>query len=544
MKQVKHPYAGRWVALINGNIIAHGGTHEQAIAAAKSTRYKEVPRIVHIPMIDIFQEIPLLSAIMGVIPVDLEIHLVGGAVRDIFLKRESQDLDFILPGNALKVARKAADSLGGAYFPLDAERGVGRVVLEQNGRKYHLDFSDYRDSGIDSDLKARDFTINAIAMDLRQSGAIYDPLGGINDIQQKIIKTCANDSFVEDPVRILRGIRFAAELSFKIDLEARHIMRDKAHLLSLVSPERIRDELFKILGGNQAALGIRALEMLGILDYILPELRPIKGVEQSSPHLFDVWEHTLKTTSYLEQIFGFLISDHNPDITGSLVVGVTSLRLGRYREQLIRHFEKPLVDDRILRSLLFFACLYHDVGKAETWAKEESGRIRFIGHEKISAEYSELRGKALHLSNAEITRLRTIAMHHMRPMQLGKEGKTPTPKAIYRFFRDTGESGIDICLLSLADMLGIYGPDLNQEKWNHHVDVIRHIFDAYWEDREKVYSPSAILNGEDVMKELGLTPGPLIGKLLEQVREAQVDGLVATKEEAIRFLAGVIELGD
>jgi len=531
------PYAGRWVAVLQGKVIAQGKTPEEARRAAQTHRHKESPEIIFMPSPATFS--PLLASIQEALSPDQEIYLVGGAVRDVLLGRPSHDLDFSVPADGIKLARRIADKLKGAFYPLDSERDTGRVVLiHEDGSRTVMDFATYRGADIEADLRDRDFSINAIAYNLGTE-EIFDPLGGANDVRAKLIRACTPEAFHNDPVRVLRAIRLAAGLGFKIDADTRQKMKQAGGQLRSVSAERLRDELFRILEGPQPGTAIRALEMLGTLPHFLPELPSIKGLEQSPPHVHDVWMHTLAVMNSLDEILAALVIGYDPESTGDLFTGLLVLRLGRYREQFAAHFAKALNTDRSVRALLFFAALYHDVAKPACKTVGEDGRIRFWGHDEQGAEIAAERARALHLSNDEIQRLRLIIRHHMRVMfhsnRMEQENKTPSRKAIYRFFRDAGEAGVDLVLLALADTRATRGHTLTQESWAAVLDICRIFLENYWEKPAETVTPPGLLDGKDVMMEFDLTPGPRVGKILEVIREAQATGKVGTREEALRF---------
>ena len=334
--QSASPYAGRWVARLRGKIIAQGTTPEEARRAAQTHRHKESPEIIFMP--SPFSFSPILASVHEALPADQEIYLVGGAVRDALMERESHDLDFAVPADGIKLARRVANNLKGAFYPLDEERDTGRVLLiDEDDVRTIIDIATYRGADIEADLRDRDFTINAIAYSL-DTEEIFDPLKGANDVRSRQIKVCSSDALKNDPVRVLRAIRQAAELGFKIDVETRQNMKQAAGGLRSVSPERLRDELFRILEGPQPGTAIRALEMLGVLSYILPELSPLKDVEQPTPHVYDVWAHTLAVMKHLEEIIVALAPGYDPESTGDLFTGLLVLRLGRYREQFGAHF--------------------------------------------------------------------------------------------------------------------------------------------------------------------------------------------------------------
>ena len=528
------PYAGRWVARVRGKIVAQGGTPEQALHAAQKSRHKEKPEITYMPAH--YSYSPLIDKVRDALP-NQDIHLVGGAVRDMLLKHLSRDLDFALPSNGISSARRVANALKADFMVLDDQRDTGRViVIESDGARTFLDFAAYRGNTLDEDLRARDFTMNAIGYDLRV-GTIIDPLNGASDLRAKTIRACLQTSIADDPVRILRAVRQAATFDFKIERETRRSMQQGAHLLSNISPERKRDELFKILEGPQPAASMRALEMLDSLPYLLPELSALKGVEQSLPHIYDVWEHTLSVMGYLEEILAALGTGKLSEEMNEPLIVMLINHLGRFREQFAMHFAESLNTDRSVRSALFFAALYHDVEKPATKSVDEAGRVRFFDHDVRGAEVAAKRGQAFNLSNDEVERIKTIIKNHMRfhffTSQTEGDKQEPSRKAIYRFFRDAGEAGVDLVLLGLADLRGTRGPAIAQETWMAALEVAKILLENYWEKRQESIAPPRLLDGNDLMRELNLEPGRVVGQLLEAIREGQATGKINTREDAI-----------
>lgn len=524
---------------MRGQAAIQGGTPDQARLAARASRQSERPKIFYMSLsTPPFTFSPLLDRVRTVLS-NAELYLVGGAVRDAMLGRLSLDLDFVAPSGGIRIARRVADALGADFYKLDEERDTGRVIVtEPDGSRKKLDFAAYRGASLEDDLRNRDFTINAMAVDLRMM-ALLDPLSGAADMRDKKLRICKETSISDDPLRILRGVRLAAALGFRLDPSTRKAMKSTVSLIKGISGERLRDELFHILEGMQASASVRALDMLGVLHYILPELEALKGMAQPDPHIYDVWEHTLQVLSALDEILAALSTSYDPESTGNLFTGLLVMRLGRYREQYAEHFSNVLNADRSVRGLLFFTALYHDVAKPYCIAKDENGRIRFCGHDEKGAEMAAERGRVLSLSNDEIARMTAVIRNHMRihfhTSRKDGEDKDPSRRAIYRFFRDSGEAGLDLILLALADLRATHGNHLKQETWTAALDVCRLFLENYWERPEEVVSPPKLLDGNEVMRELDLAPGPRVGDVLEAIREAQAAGKVATREQALEF---------
>lgn len=533
------PYAGRWVALVKGQVVAQGETRDAAFLAARAIRPKELLEIRYMhETLPIF-DTPLMRQLRQHLPAESSIYLVGGAVRDAILGREVHDLDFAVPQNALKLAKTLADKLSAAFYPLDVENDTARlVIIHADGSRDILDFAGYRGQSLEDDLRGRDFTLNAIALDLR-SGELLDPLSGLDDLSAKRLRACAETSMTDDPVRILRAVRQAAAYGLTIDKQTREQMKAAVSGLASVSAERTRDEILKILAGPRPDTSLRALDMLGVLPHILPELDAMKGVSQSPPHVQDVWSHTLSVLRHLEDILDLLGSHYNEQKSNAdLYSGLLVLKLGRFRAQLGEHLAQKLNTDRPLRALLFLSALYHDAEKPSTRSVEESGRIRFFTHEDKGAQTILRRAIALRLSNDEMDRLKAIVANHMRIHAHAdrlRKGQPISRKAIYRFFRDTGPAGVDIVLHSLADLRATYETSLPQDHWAAELDICRTLLEAYFETPEQIVRPPQLLNGNDLIQELGLPPGRQIGQLLEAIRESQAEGNLSSREEALAF---------
>ncbi|MCL5801387.1 MAG: HD domain-containing protein [Gammaproteobacteria bacterium] len=535
------------MAKVRGKVVGQGGTPRQALLAAKAARAKEILQVEFVPSGNLTQLPAMVQRVKAALPPDQEIYLVGGAVRDLLLGREVKDFDFLVPEKAIQLGRGVANALKADFYPLDPERGAGRVIVSADSGRITLDFITIQGADIDSDLAARDLTINAMAIDLRQPNALLDPFGGAGDLLAKQVKACSPKAFQNDPVRIIRAVRMAAAFGMRIDKDTRAQMRAATGGLPAVSAERLRDEFFKLLavphspslrsGSGQAPPGtsIRALDLLGALDPIFPEIPPLRKLEQPSPHAFDVWNHILQVLNRLDRIMELLGDGVGAEGAGDMQSGLIFQKLGRYRKQFKEHLGVEPVPDHSRLTLLYFATLFHDVGKGTTQSRDENGRIHFYDHENAGAEMVVERAQALHLSNDEIAVLETIMRHHGRPYMLTKEGGSPSRRAIYRFFRDAGATGVEICLLSLADFMGKFEAQVPKDELEKHLEALRTLLEAYFEHPGEQVVPPALINGEDLMRDLGLKPGPKIGELLEAVREAQAAGEVGDREGALQL---------
>jgi tRNA nucleotidyltransferase/poly(A) polymerase len=530
------PYAGKWVAMTGDKVIGHGGTPDQALHAAQSSQYKEKLNIRFVPFIRDVVYPPILKDVQRVLAEHSDVFLVGGCIRNALVGIPAHDLDIIVQNDTIRTARLVAKELKAMLYVMDEDRNTVRLITMVDGEKFYLDFAEMRGKNLEDDLLHRDFTINAMAVSIQRPEELLDPLGGAEDLQNHLIRMCSPDSIIHDPVRILRGIRLAAQYNLRIHPTTREAMKQRGSLLAGVSPERKRDELMKMLDEHRAATAVRALDWLGVLPETLPELISLHGVEQSTPHTQNVWEHTLLAVQKLDGLYEVLCRPFTTDSAADFWLGLASVQLGRYREKFQEHFEKRFQNDRSRRSLLTLALLYHDTGKASTASVKGDGNVHFFGHEKVSADLIAERARAMNLSRDETDYLEKLAQHHMRIHQLSMAGEPPTRKAVYRLFRDLGDEGVDLVLLSLADLLAMYGPGMDQERWQNELDICRRLLDAWWAEHDTAVEPVRLVDGNELMQMYHLQPGVMVGDALEAIREAQVEGEIKTREDIPAFM--------
>ncbi len=473
----------------------------------------------------------------------IEAHLVGGSVRDALLGRSAgafHDLDFAVPSGGLAIARRLANRLGGAFFPLDAERDTGRVVLtEKDGRRFYLDFARWRGDSLHADLADRDFTINAVALDIAHAKGpvVIDLFGGQADLSAGVVRAVTDRAFANDPARTLRAVRMEAELGFRIEPHTEALLRQAIPWLDRVSRERVRDELDRILAVPGAARHVCRLDELGLLTAILPDIAALNGVTQSPPHHTDVYTHTLQVLQALEGVYAWLWPNAGYESLPEEAASVLD-SLSPWHDSLRAHLLQPTSGDRVRATLLKLAALLHDVGKPEARSENEGGRIRFLGHDKRGANTAARTLRRLRFSSDEVVLVRTIVAHHLRLLHLSQV-ETVTRRAVYRFFRDTGSAGVDVVLLGLADHLGTRAA-LDLTAWQHTSGAAATLLEGYFDRNQEMISPPKLISGRDVMAAFGLSPGPQVGELLERVREAQAEGRVSTRKEALALVGEIL----
>lgn len=451
----------------------------------------------------------------------VECWLVGGAVRDSLAGRPGpHDIDLVVPSGAFGIARRLADAFGGSFVALDEARDIARVVVGEEGERREIDVAALRGPFLEDDLRLRDFTVNAIALDLAElmdakviSLTIHDPTGGRQDLHAGVIRTPSAKVLDDDPLRLLRAVRIAAELGFAIEPETRKAIVKRAKLLEGVARERVRDELFNLLAVEPSWPWIEETVSLGLLEVVAPEHGPMVDLDQGRHHEATLWAHSLSTLRHLEDLFGRMDSEL-PDDSADIEA----------------YLAQPMEANIDRRVLMKWAALWHDIGKPDTMTVEVDGEISFLGHEKLGADMMRSMSRRLRLGRRETAFLSGVVAHHLRPLHLSKTEKV-TRRACYRFFRDVKDAARAVCLVALADARA------TRERGETATDVegvVRKLLAYRREQPAEAASP--LVEGGELMECLGLDGGPLVGRLMTILEEARASGEISTKEEALTYL--------
>ena len=485
-----------------------------------------------ISSMEIFFKFPVIKQLRS-LNFDQEVFLVGGALRDIFLSCKNNgfmcsdfnDIDLTTGGDVKKYARMFADAFGGTLVPLDIERNVYRVISKKscgNGPRV-IDFAGFKGAGLIDDLKARDFTMNAMAMDLLSDNPVLiDPLNGKQDIEIGIIKECSPSSVPDDPVRILRGYRMKGLYGF--EMETRLVARCIEYSCRLAScaPERKRDELFLILREQNAYPVIYEMAKDGILEEIFPQIKLMDKTKQNAFHHLNVWEHSLESLKFLE----IFLNDIN----------MISTKYASFMENALTG---DMVDGRSLKSLLKLATMFHDIGKPATASIKSNKDISFWGHDKQGAKDSVLISMPLSLSRKEEDFIRNMIKNHMRPIYLLKLNKI-SKRASFRLLRDCEGFIVPLLLLSVADISATRGPMADKNAPGAILSLIDSLLSLLHNDYLPVVKGKPLLTGHDIMSGFNLKPGKRIGLLLKQLNMAQFMGNVKTRDDALSFVSSCI----
>lgn len=456
--------------------------------------------------------IPHLSAIARLAQKkQVSVWLVGGFLRDIFLKVDKDliDFDFCVEKDELSFVKNFSRMIKAKYIVMDKEQGSYRVIVKHKNKLYTYDFTRMRGKTFQEDISLRDFTMNMLAVDLNDKPyQLIDYFGSKTDLKQRILRTVNEEVFFHDPLRILRGFSYMANYGFRAEKKTEKAMIRHKQFIKNVSGERISEELFKMLACETIYPVFKRMSQCDVLEEIIPYIEKGRKVFQGLYHHLDVWDHSLETVRTFENLYQKTCKKH-PDIQAYLQ---EELAQGRRRIQIVK-----------------LACLLHDVGKP--FAKKRKGKKTiFHTHEKIGRDLAEEIALRLKFSWREKDVLKKLIFWHLRPGYLADQ-KVPSRRAIYRFFHDTQEEGIGVIVLSISDWRATCGPLIDLQKRKTHEKVMFQLIDTYLEQKKNKPLP-VLLNGYDVMRKFNLVPSPLIGEVLKKIKEAQALGEISTKKEA------------
>jgi poly(A) polymerase len=448
--------------------------------------------------------------------------LVGGAVRDGLLGRETADIDIVIDGDPAKAAHAVAHAAPrAACFALSQEFGSWRVVARKGA--WQLDVEPLRGGTIEADLALRDFTVNAIAQPLA-GGAPIDPLGGAADLHARRLRMASPEAFAADPLRVLRLVRLALELELEVDAETLRGAAVHVRRLDRVSPERVFAELRRIVAAREVRQGLELMGALGATAVVLPELEALRGVQQSRFHHLDVHGHTLE------------VLDRVVELTTGAYDQSSELAafLGERRGAVDALLAETLADELTHGDALRWGALLHDAAKPLTReVRAEDGRVTFIGHDVRGAD----------LARAVLTRLRTserlrahvaaLVRQHLRLGFLVHEPQPLARRTVFAYLRACSPVEVDVTLLSVADRLATRG-DRAHDAVMAHLALARGMLGDALRWRAEG-APRPLLRGDELARELGIPTGPRVGELLEELTAAQYAGELDNRERALEY---------
>ncbi len=472
--------------------------------------------------------------IARLIPRDEYCFIVGGWVRDRILGLpvgKKVDVDLVVTSNPKEIGRKFAETIGGKFFVFEKKGIIIKrpvictVILEVDDYRYRFDFSQIKGKDVQKalieDLKDRDFTANAMAVsidDVLSIGAkqtiIYDPTGGIRDLENGVLRPVSIENLKKDPVRFIRGFRIAGETDLELSDDFKEFVKEHGEIIKESPEDKVTFEFLKILSISTSARVLRLMYELGFLEKIFPEIGKLRKIsDQGKNHIYPLDEHTLKTVEMLE----FILNSRE------YIKDYIFENIGRLR------FLGEFSDIEALK----MSALMHDIGKPDTF-KEIDGKITFYEHDKLGSEIVKKIGKRWRWGE-DLTRfVASLVRHHLRLFYLREaEAKgTLTSRGMARFWKDCGDIAYHLFALSVADALASGD---KKEEIDKLIDTIDKLESFKLTDIARTCK-KALLNGREIMEICRLEEGPLVGKIKRMLEEAQMEGIVKTKEEAIEFV--------
>lgn len=431
-----------------------------------------------------------------------ELYLVGGFVRDIILNRKRNEMDFLIVGNGTDFAMEFANELG--IYDIVVYKNFGTAHFNYNN--FSLEFVGARKESykkysrnpkvspgtLDDDLNRRDFTINTLAVSLNSKtfGELIDKFYGLDDIEKKIIRTPLDPykTFDDDPLRIMRAFRFAAQLNFSIEEETLKAAREMSERLKIVSQERITDEFLKILSSPKPSLGLKLMYENEVMKIVFPEIHNLGGVEQRKDfHHKDIFYHTC------------MVVDNVAAVSDNL--------------------------------WLRFAALVHDIAKPQTKKFVEGIGWTFHGHEELGARMMKNIFTKMKLPFTKLPYVEKLIRLHLRPIALVEENVTDS--AIRRLAAAAGEDLNDLITLCRADVTSKNLAKVNRYLENYDI-VMKKVRDV--QEKDKLRAFQSPVRGDEIMRVCNIPPSKLVGKIKKAIEEAILDGKIANNyEEAYKY---------
>ncbi len=480
----------------------------------------------------LFESSNLISALMRIAAEEgHQLYLVGGLIRDMLLERRSKDIDFVT-SRAADLTKSLAKKTTIRPVLIDPKFGTIRLISapisNEDGEFCQVDLSPLRGISIEDDLNQRDFTMNALAVDL--SGwektdflQLIDPLDGLSDLGAGRLRACTSRSLKDDPLRILRAYRLVSTYGFTLESQTREWMVGMRQGLGGVAVERIRDELALILSAPNSASTLRILTEDNIVELLLPECAPMRDLRQKEFHHQDAWGHTLLALEALESFLA------NPE---QLLEG--------YAEEAQAYLSEKLAAERTRETMLKLGVLVHDIGKPSSQTLDEVGVVHFYGHEVAGARLAASLCCRLRFSNKEIDFVSQLVRQHMRAIHLFNLAD-PSHRSVGRFFRLGPALFWPLLMLFASDYMATLGPRSPGGDMGLLCEQIRCWLEFYHQRLRPREVKPPLLSGHDLIDHLHLSPGPAVGRLLKVLSELQWEGQINSRKGALRKAAQLLK---
>jgi putative nucleotidyltransferase with HDIG domain len=476
-------------------------------------------------------------------------YAVGGYVRDRLLGVSTTDVDVLIVGALRETAEYVAARLYVRLVMLREQQPTIRLVFPDRS---HIDLTQPRvtppapaapptRADLEADLRGRDFTVNALAVPVEAlirghwQRQVIDPTSGLGDLERRVLRATSRAIWSDDPLRLWRALRLAAQLGFGLEPKTEASLRAHAALSAQAAPERIRDELFALLARADADAWLSRAADLGLLFAVMPELAPLQGLPQGGYHHLDGWQHTLAVVAQVHAL-------------AQQAPGMTEAHQAKLRQLFARSLaggspvgaapygaHKHGARQRL--ALLKLAALLHDVGKPSTRAVDDESRVHFYGHEKVSAATAREVARRLRLGRREVCSLEVAAGLHMHPALLAQQ--EISRRAAHRFFRKAGNHAPDILLLAWADRLSARGPAARPEHFERVERAVRWLL-GEWLEQGQLAHPQPPVGARAIMRRYGLEPGPQVGRVLRALTRRQAEEPFPDADAAWAFLERMV----
>lgn len=450
-----------------------------------------------------------------IIPKKKGAFIVGGSIRDILAQRIPSDYDFVVLDNPKQFAMDIGERTNGHVVTLGKPGLTLYRVMSSQGV---FDVSPASGATIFEDLSKRDFTVNAMAVDLN-SEELIDPFNGREDLQNKRIRMVSEQAFKDDPIRLLRAFRLGALFDFQLEPVTRQAVRTHEARIVHSAGERIHAELVKILETHHSFGYVNDMVETGLLFRIFPELKDLPSCPQNRHHDFNVFDHTLAAYGHMESILNSL-DEYVPD-------------------EFISRLRLPYNI-----GLLKYSILLHDIGKPGS-RSEKDGFIHFYGHEILGAKMAGEICTRLKFSGYEKKYTRFVIKNHLYPLFLFSDHgpETILKKARTKYFMLCGDYSPDIALHAYADFLAKKNAqNLPEQKAFKYfvIDLIHDYFTAY----VPVKKEKRVLTGNDLIREFDMKPSPYFRTILDRVEESRLSGQIQSRNEALSMVRHILEIGN
>lgn len=435
-------------------------------------------------------------------------YLVGGSIRDFLMyKIYSHDKDIAVLG-AENFAKKLAVEFDATFIVLDEINKIFRVVLKD--KINYIDVSEIVGKSIEEDLTRRDFTINAIAYDILNE-KIIDVTGGLEDIKKRRLSLIKEENLIEDPLRILRAFRFYALNSFEMTQDLKKCLMKHRDIVLFPAKERINYELMKLFGGKYVVKSLLLMDELQILELIFPFVKEFKKVPPNAHHHLNLFMHTIETVNFIQKFYEKANDEEKRHLN--------SVDFGGFPR--INHLK--------------LAGFMHDIGKFSTWTIDETGRHRFIGHDEIGSKLAEKFLKEYKFSKKQIEYILLMIKKHMYPSSV-LCAPDLNDKVKMRYVRKMNENLIDNIIIAKSDRLSARGVEITDEVVKKNLDGLNALEEFYFSHKELLKPLPVLLNGNEIMEILKIPAGKELGFIIKNLKEAQINGDILTKEQAVDFI--------